>query len=68
MTNNEKNSSAMDAKRKVSSEEASIRSTSTMSSLKNLLPKKDKSPKDREAESQEKKIRNEARASYLAYR
>lgn len=68
MTNNEKTYSTFDAKRKVSSDEASIRSTSTMSSLKKLLPKKQNTPKDLKRETKEKRIRNEARASYLANR
>jgi hypothetical protein len=68
MSNNQKTYSTFDEKHRPSTDEASIRSTSTMSSLKNLLPKKGKAPSDKERMSQEKAVRREATATYLAYR
>ena len=68
MPNNHKTYSTFDEKQNVSSDEASIRSASTMSSLKKLLPNKEKAMKDKDKSSQANVIRNEARATYLAYR
>jgi hypothetical protein len=69
MSHNHKTYSTFDDKSKMTSDEASIRSTSTMSSLKKLLPrKKEYDPRDHEQDSKEKSIRSEARATYFAYR
>ena len=53
----------------MSADEASIRSTSTMSSLKKLIPRKDKTVNDKDRKSNnEKVVRREATSAYLAYR
>jgi hypothetical protein len=64
--NNEKNHSTFNTKPKASVDTSSIRSTSTMSSLKKLLPKKVEYKVDRERNASDRAVRDEARASYFA--
>jgi hypothetical protein len=64
--NNEKKYSTSNTKPKASIDASSIQSTSTMSSLKKLLPKKVEYNVDRERNGSDRAIREEARASYFA--
>lgn len=69
MSNNNRTYSTFDEKKSMSADEASIRSSSTMSSLKKLIPRKDKTPSDKDRRTtSEKNVRREATAMYLAYR